>query len=554
MSIVRPSVAEPSAERRWVLVFAALVALLTSLPYLVGFYAQGDEWVFTGFVFGVEDGNSYIAKMLSGAFGAWKFVSPYSAYPQTGVWIYPLYIWLGKLAAPPGLHEQLVALFHMLRLGAVFLAVLATYDFLAFFIRDLRWRRFGLALATLGGGLGWLLVLLNRQVWLGALPLEFYSPEAFGFLSLYGIPHLALARALLLWALLGYLRMVDAPFEDDKGHFRRSTVRLSFLWILIGLAQPLTMLVLGALLCWHLFALAIWQLVRRARGHEADWQRWRRLAGIVIAAGVLPGIFVLYNAWLSFSDPYVRAWTAQNLIRSPHPLHYLLAYGLLIPYAVWGGRGLLRERPWTGWLPVSWVALFPLLAYAPLDLQRRLTEGVWVAWVILALAAFGGLAASGRVVWRRWAVAPMWLAFPSTALLLIGGLLTASKPNMPLFRPQDEVAVFLFLQSRAEPGEVALTAYDSGNALPAWAPVKVVIGHGPESVALQTLSPQVAAFYAAETSDNLRLALIRQFNVRYVLWGPHERALGGWSPEQAAYLQQLYQSGEYHLYEAGVVP
>ena len=125
MSIVRPSVAEPSAERRWVLVFAALVALLTSLPYLVGFYAQGDEWVFTGFVFGVEDGNSYIAKMLSGAFGAWKFVSPYSAYPQTGVWIYPLYIWLGKLAAPPGLHEQLVALFHMLRLGAVFLAVLA---------------------------------------------------------------------------------------------------------------------------------------------------------------------------------------------------------------------------------------------------------------------------------------------------------------------------------------------------------------------------------------------------------------------------------------------
>jgi hypothetical protein len=53
-------------ERRWVLGFAVVVLLITTLPYLLGFWLQGKEWVFTGFVFGVEDGNSYIAKMLSG--------------------------------------------------------------------------------------------------------------------------------------------------------------------------------------------------------------------------------------------------------------------------------------------------------------------------------------------------------------------------------------------------------------------------------------------------------------------------------------------------------
>ena len=43
---------------------------------------------------------------------------------------------------------------------------------------------------------------------MGSGPLEFYSPETFGFLAIYGIPHLVLARALLLFALAVYL---EAP-------------------------------------------------------------------------------------------------------------------------------------------------------------------------------------------------------------------------------------------------------------------------------------------------------------------------------------------------------
>jgi len=48
------------------------------------------------------------------------------------------------------------------------------------------------------------------------------------------------------------------------------------------------------------------------------------------------GIFVLYNAWDLYSDPYIHAWAAQNLIHSPNPVHYLLAYGLLLPFAALG--------------------------------------------------------------------------------------------------------------------------------------------------------------------------------------------------------------------------
>ncbi len=102
-------------ERRWIWIAAALIMLVTTLPYFVGYLTQGEAWRFTGFVFGVEDGNSYIAKMLRGSADDWLFRSPYAVQEQRGVLMYMIYLWTGKLGAEPGLHEQLVVLYHLLR-------------------------------------------------------------------------------------------------------------------------------------------------------------------------------------------------------------------------------------------------------------------------------------------------------------------------------------------------------------------------------------------------------------------------------------------------------
>jgi hypothetical protein len=99
------------------------------------------------------------------------------------------------------------------------------------------------------------------------------------------------------------------------------------------------------------------------------------------------------------------------------------------------------------------------------------------------------------------------------------------------------------------PGAVVLAAFETGNALPAWAPLRVVIGHGPESVHLASLRPQVEAFYAEETTDAQRLDFLRQWGVRYVFWGPQERRLGDWNPVGAAYLRLVEQVGAYAVFE-----
>jgi hypothetical protein len=515
------------SSRSWTLTFAALVMLATTLPYLLGFATQGEGWRFSGFVFGVEDGNSYIAKMLAGMAGDWLFRTPYSAQPQGGMFAYLPYLLLGKLAAPPGAHEQLVALFQLFRIAAGMLAILATDDFLSLFVPARNWRRLGLALITVGGGLGWVPALLGRAQWLGSLPLEFYSPESFGFLSLYGLPHLALARALLLWGLSAYLG------ENGKG------ARAGLLWLLLGLMQPLTVVVAWIVTAAHLSGLALWQMARRQAG---GWGRWQSFARRAVWAMLLSSPLVIYTAIVFSVDPFFRLWAAQNLILSPHPLHYLLAYGVLLPFAFGGTFSLLRENPWQGWLPIIWALLLPFLAYAPYNLQRRLPEGIWAAIVVLGIK---GMERWGEGKQKnRGAVFVAFLLFPSSLLLLAGGLMTAARPSEPVFQPAAQVSAFRFLAEHARPAEVVLAAYETGNALPAWAPLRVVIGHGPESVGLAELQPRVAAFFRIGSSDSEHLTFLQEMDVKYIFWGPAERALGDWHPANAPYLRLVFQEEE----------
>ncbi len=552
----------PQPERRWLWYFAATVMGLTLVPYLAGYTQAGAELAFTGFVFGVDDGNSYIAKMLSGSAGAWIFRSPYTPYPQQGVLALQPYIFLGKLAAPPASHEQLVALFHLFRIAAGFLAIFATYDFLALFLNSRSLRRWALVLTTVGGGLGWALVLSGNDFWLGSLPLDFYSPESFGFLALYGLPHLAMARALLLWALAAYL--VKPPAGSIPGHVpeaggiralfsrlgvlnRDSRLYVGVCLLLLGLFQPLTVVIAWTLMGIHLAAGWIGlRLFPMANEVEAGLE-WmvafkRAFWGVVISSPI-----VLYTLVKFSLDPFLREWTAQNLILSPHPAHYLVAYGLLFPFVPRGLRLLFRDSAWRTSFLAMWLLLLPFLAYAPYNLQRRLPEGIWVALVIVAC---GGLPQVGTSWAGRW-LGKIWtgLALPSTLLLLAGGLLAALGGGPPVFRPGAEVRVFERLAEEAQPNEIVLAAFETGNALPAWAPLRVVIGHGPESIYLDELRPRVASFYEMNTTDTDRQAFLQAFDVHYVFWGPAEQELGAWDPRFADYLKLLTREGDFWVFE-----
>ncbi len=547
-------------EKRWVIYFAAAVMLATSLPYLLGYAMQGSDWRFSGFVFGVEDGNSYIAKMLSGSNGAWLFKTPYTAFPQTGALIYLPFLLLGKLVAPPAAHEQFVALFQCFRVIAGFLFILATYNFLSLFIRDVRLRRWGLVLTCLGGGFGWLLILLRQGSLFNSLPLDLYSPETFGFLELYGLPHLALARAGMLAGLALYLQAYlplssKTPDDDtsliasDRSIGRvRSTVLLALIGIGTFLMQPLAAILMWVVIGLHQVILLVIDWRKRVPAPDL-LQRLRDRLRQPFLAGLASLPLAIFSAVEILTDPYLKSWASQNVIRSPNPVHYLIAYGLMLPFAIAGALRLLRREAVAGWLPAGWLLAAPFLVYAPVNLQRRLADGVWVVLVLLALYYFDRLkpAEKPRFSYRLFWPASI-LILPTTLILLSGGVIATLRPGQPVYLPAAEVNAFSALTAKNQPGSVVLASFATSNVLPAWTSVRVLIGHGPESMNLAEIEPQVNAFYLSRTKDSQRIALLDQFQVSYVFWGPAERALGDWDPRQAAFLTPVYQNGDYDIF------
>ncbi|MCC7359239.1 MAG: hypothetical protein IT317_07175 [Anaerolineales bacterium] len=512
-----------AAEWRWVFVFALAVMTFTLVPYLAAWSAARDGWQFGGFLLAVEDGNAYLARMGRGARGQLLETLSFSTEPQRGTLLLPALHLLGWLAGPDP-RTELIA-YHTTRVLSGIGLLAASYTFLAAFVISVTWRRVALVLVALGGGLGWLIVVLvPGGAWLGSLPPDLILPEAFSFLVLFNFIHLALARALLLLALLAYLR--------GRGRLAGG------LLLLAGLNQPLAIALAGALMGLH--ATLGWLLRRRF----SDWP-WPRDLRTAMVAGLIAGPFLLYVTISLRLDPLLRQWMAQNILSSPPPIHYLLAYAVLLLPAWSGLRALWGTAPRLAVLAAAWIVLALLLAYLPVPPQRRFLEGVQLP--LAALAALG-LSQLARP-WRRPAAGlVLALSLPTTLLVWLGALGAARLVQPPIFRPPDELAAFAWLRANAHLGDAGLAAYATGNALPAYTPLSAYVGHGPETVFLADKLLRVFVFYAAATPDSDRRALLNEAGIDYVLFGPNERALGDFDPSTADYLAERFTSGRYAVY------
>jgi hypothetical protein len=519
-------------EKLWCLAVSGVLVLLTTLPFVIAYERQGTDLRFTGSLLAVEDGNSYIAKMRRGAEGDWLFRSPYTAAEQSGVPAFLGYLLLGKLVGGGGSHEQFVALLHLARMLAILAAVYATYRFLSRFLAEERWRKWATLLSVAGGGLGWLVLVLGKATGHGSPPLELYSPETFGFLATLTFPHLLLARACLLMGLDAYLESAVRP--------RLAWVAAGWLVGLVAL-QPLALVAAAAAIGAH----QLLQLVRAGierKGPDA----WHNLRPALVAlAG--PLLLVSGYAFLVKRDPFLRAWAAQNVLTSPSAFHYLSAYGVLLPFAIVGGWRVWIDRLKDGLLPLGWAIALPILAYAPVAFQRRLPEGGWVALAALAAIGLGGSRATEARAWRV-GLALLAVSMVTSGLLLVGVYQIALHGQPPAFRPTDQVAGYEWLEENADPGSVVLTSYDTGNALPAWAPDFVPIGHGPESAGLRELEPRIHEFFESSGAGVESEKLLQEFDVSYVFIGPAERAMGFDESQAGSAIDEVFRQGDITIY------
>lgn len=525
-------------EWRWLIGWSAAILLISSLPYLYGWWLSTPQMQFSGFFIGVEDANSYLAKMRQGAGGGWLFHLPYTPEPHQGAYLFSFHLLLGKLARPGSI--PLPLMYHLARLVFGLGLLVTLYYFISYFTPQVAQRRFAFLLAAGGSGLGWLVIALQLTPRLG-LPLDLYVPEAFIFLVLFHLPHLALAETLLFWAVLWTLQ------SWQTNHWLPS---LGAACALLGVALIAAFYVGVFVIVLGLTALVLTLWGGTVRRMAGSWLK-------LICVPLLSLPVLIYDAYVFSANPVLAVWSQQNLILSPEPWHYLLAYGPLILLAVYGGLHLGNsavtsapfERKIELTFLVVWCLVFPLLVYLPFNLQRRLVVGVQLPLAILATYGVFYLTNRLRSDRQRWLRAGLLVFFSLTNLaLLLGGLASISLRQPPIFHPASQLEAMRWLDQAAS-GEVVLAVYETGNILPAYANVRAFVGHGPETIHSDERRAQAQQFFAAATSDAWRKALLAEFNVRYVYYGPAEKAAGDFAPARAPYLEEIYHQGDVQIFE-----
>src|SRR5437879_4002156 len=213
LPLSRPSAAPRPASRQWprfALVLAAIVAVISLLPYLLAYLWTPPGHHYAGFFFIADDATTYLAKMRQGADGAWLWNDPYTSEPHAGVFLFSFYMLFGHLAAL--LHLPLIATYHLARISGAIALVLAA-DQLCRRLLPRELRRLALVLVLLASGAGFLAQAVGTPS-IFASPVEaldLHLPEISGWYSILAIPHFTWATALILVAPLGLLQIADAP-------------------------------------------------------------------------------------------------------------------------------------------------------------------------------------------------------------------------------------------------------------------------------------------------------------------------------------------------------
>jgi hypothetical protein len=529
--------------RLWL--FALVIAVCTSLPYVMGWFNTPEGWGYSGAPF-VPDGIQwdyyvYIASMGQGLRGEWNYHLPFTHEPHIGLpLVHTSYVLLGAIAGLFSLSLPLV--FHLSRFVLTIMMVVSVWLFAARFYERPLERWLCTVLGTLMSGASWLLLVLAPQMTRQTAPIEFWLIDAFNLFGAFYMPHFAAAVILQIVIFLSY----DAWVRKRSG---RSLFLLTAALAAESSIQPYMAVLFGAVLglltLYHLLGSRLLTM--------------RRSVWLMIPLGVHFGLVGIMIG-VSNTDPIWHSFFTQTGTISPPPIYYLTGYLWLLIPALAGGYHLLRYRPVdSGWLiPVLWVIVVMILVYAPLPSQRRYLLGVQTPLAVLA--AYGIIHALLPRLRRRTVsltVVSLYVTVGAAPLLaiLVANLAAAAKPleNSSVYYQTDEQQALTALDTFAGQNDLVLTVFDleghiSGGKVGAAIPQRVYLGHWAMTAFADQKLSLLRRFYDVTTPDSWRQDFLKETGAKFIWYDEDSKAQGDWNPAGADYLETVFESDRVTLY------
>lgn len=492
---------------RWVLVVSIVVALSSALPHAYQALTVPPGEVFSGCVESIDDQNAYLTRVEQVRRGR-LFVEDLATAEETP----------RQLANPPwliiGLIARIVPVPTVVTYQAVRVLWALGYLLLvwllvrAFFRRDAP-RLFAFVIAILGSGLGWIADVVNALAGRDVIYSADVMPELWAYHSLQ-LPHFILAEALIVLLVLTLLRGWQRPSP------LLGPVAFALAALLVYI-HPFDVAVLAPLLVGHFL---LCRFTRHPGGRYTGVNLWA-------VAGMIPP--TAFYWWKLHTDPIVAAWAAQNVLRSPSSLSYLLGLGIVLPLVAMGPR-MLRERGRAG-ADTSFILLWPLIiavaayAYPTFTFERRCVEGLHLPLALLAGIAVSDWLVPGlryrlpRLSYRGATVLALVLVLlgilPTNVKLLVDEALTP-EPRLPASWP----AAFAWIEANTPSDARVFTGHRVGSFLTRYALRHVHYGHWQLTIDVRRKREMAQRFFAPDTPDAERLKLLRAAGCGWVAATP----------------------------------
>lgn len=524
---------------------AVAAVALVFVPYLWGHFHAPPGMVYMGFADHPYDQNVYLSYIQQAAEGKLFTRRDHTLEPQGRFWFNPFTWVMGQAvratgATPLHVYYAAIALY-------AFLLFLVIHWFISLFIEDRRARVFAFALCAFSSGLCW---LIPYRAWLSLasrspvesrniIPIDYWIGETITFETILSVPQKA-ATALLMLLAFGFFLKASEERTLSRGLCGGLAV------FALALVHPVEVVVVAAVI-----AACVAAALARFRSAAP---RSAAAAGVV-AVTALPAF--AYMVWLFRTEPVMVEWSKERFI-SPHPLSYVIGYGLPLFLALPEIVRIARRGPFRDWLPALWTVAVAVLLYAPVSFQRRLSTGVHVALCVLAArfvfrAVLPALRRAFPAGWGPRAEAATLVALvvataPANVVKISLCIREMRTGPLEFYLPLGDVEAMRWMMAGHNEDAAVLSTYKSGLYLPAYTGNRTFVGHWSETLRFNEKA-RIAewALYAPGDEAAKRDFLARE-GIRYIYFGNFERMRGRFALEGAPFLEKIYDRGGVAIY------
>ena len=532
--------------REWLYVAGVILIVLaiTALPYLFAYRSAPADKQFMGVMVNIPDHFQYFSWMRE---SQTQILVPNQLTPEDSTPLLFNFLWwtLGRLEVLTGISYD--GLYQITRLLAGAFALAATYFFcgVVFTNRTKRWTAF--FVASIGGGLGWLLVVEKTLRRLGDVnsPFALYTSEPNTFFNVLAFPHFAIAAGLI--AVIFGLVLLGQRSKNMRYAWLAAAVSL-----LLSVQHAYDMFIIYPVI--GLYALFIWTRDRKFPMYLF------KMGVIVVLVSMWPALQAFY---ITTADPVWKGVLAQfdnagAFTPAPWLLPILMGIPLLL--AIWALdiRTPWRDRDDTHLFILAWFLSHFILIYIPLDFQIHMLSGWQIVTAVLAtIGIYTRVVPFLRRFFKqrspqqlaKWASIGLVLVVLPVNLYLIGWrFIDLRRADYPFYAPKANLEALDYLETQVQSDDVVLSSLNMGQYIPALTGARSFLGHWAQTLDFYGKTAMVNAFFNTDTTDADREEILRSFGVDYVLVTEQERAIGEFDATTAPYLEEVYSNDNATVY------